>query len=254
MNFIKNFFRVIAKIILVAAILVATIVAAVFGSAWEKDLSFSSTIFASPKIFPYQPNLSSIGKSKNNSGVKPKTGSIFPVSASSADGAVGNNDTGTLNYTAADVVAAINGIRTKRGLNALAVNPFLQKAAETKASHLLACDCLRHTEPDGTAPWTLITRAGYNYLTAGENLADSFLDITSLTTAWMNSPGHRSNILNNSWMDTGVGIVLTPSRTVIVQEFGSPAPLNPPPGLEASASPAVVVSTSTGAVSTSTPP
>ncbi len=69
-----------------------------------------------------------------------------------------------------------------------------------------------HTAPDGTTGWYFIGLTGYDYLTAGENLAASNEDASAVVNGWMNSPGHRANLLNPKF--TEVDTVLYLSRSI----------------------------------------
>ncbi len=82
----------------------------------------------------------------------------------------------------------------------------MDKAAQTKADDMLARGYFSHNTPDGHTPWDFITTSGYNYITAGENLAVNFTQAENVEAAWMNSPGHRANILNKNYQNIGIGI------------------------------------------------
>jgi hypothetical protein len=114
-------------------------------------------------------------------------------------------------------------------MGALALNAQLDSAAQTKANDMAARDYWSHNTPDGKTPWTFIAAAGYQYQTAGENLAYGFGTAGDTITGWMNSPEHRANILNSSYRDVGFGIVNIPSyqnsgpETLVVAMYASPA-------------------------------
>lgn len=104
----------------------------------------------------------------------------------------------------------LNGTNTQRSTNgeaSLALNAELDSAAQAKANDMAARNYWSHNTPDGQTPWTFITAAGYDYQTAGENLAYGFDTSADTITAWMNSPEHRANILNTSFKDVGFGII-----------------------------------------------
>ena len=85
-------------------------------------------------------------------------------------------------------------------------NPLLQEAATLKARDMAAKGYFSHVSPDGTAPWYWLQKAGYSYASAGENLAVNFSDSEDVVRAWMNSEGHKKNILNQKFSEIGVGI------------------------------------------------
>lgn len=103
-------------------------------------------------------------------------------------------------------------------------NTKLDSAAQAKADALVACSCFSHNIGK-TTPWYFIKKTGYKYRSAGENLAVDFIDIKKLNTTWMNSPGHRVNILG-SYKETGIGIsegMFEGHKTIfVVQMFGYP--------------------------------
>jgi hypothetical protein len=84
-----------------------------------------------------------------------------------------------------------------------------------------------HTSPEGKSPWYWFKQGGYVFNYAGENLAVDFSDSADVERAWMNSPTHRSNILNNKFTEIGVatavGTLNGRQTTFVVQEFGTPA-------------------------------
>lgn len=125
-----------------------------------------------------------------------------------------------------NILKLTNASRQEFGINLLEWNEELAKAAQAKADDMLNKGYFSHTSPDGRLPWDFINMYNYNYLTAGENLAEGFLEAESAEEAWMNSPGHRANILNSNFQEIGVGIsegLYMNKRTIfVVQMFGSP--------------------------------
>lgn len=129
--------------------------------------------------------------------------------------------------TQSSVLELTNKARAGSNIGQVTYNAVLERAAQAKADDMLARQYFAHNTPDGKTPWTFFEAVGYKYLSAGENLAVHFNDVEPLQDAWMNSPGHRANILNSSFKEMGVGI----SRGVfeghdsifVVEEFGNPA-------------------------------
>src|SRR5258708_28336998 len=83
-----------------------------------------------------------------------------------------------------------------------------------------------HVAPDGTSPWQFFKNAGYQYYSAGENLARDFSNTSDMMAAWMASPTHRANIVNGRFREIGVAVVdgrlLGSDTTLVVQLFGTP--------------------------------
>jgi len=114
------------------------------------------------------------------------------------------------------------------GLPALRENTKLDQAAQAKLADMFKQQYFEHVNPQGVGPGDLAKKAGYNYLAEGENLAlGNFDDDEVLVTAWMNSPGHRANILNTHYTEIGVavgqGMYEGKKTWLAVQEFGRPA-------------------------------
>ncbi|HJQ08474.1 MAG TPA: CAP domain-containing protein [Candidatus Saccharimonadales bacterium] len=120
-----------------------------------------------------------------------------------------------------------NNERVSNALGSLSINGQLTQAAQAKADDMAARDYWSHNTPEGTSPWTFMTNAGYQYQTAGENLAYGFDTSSSTVTAWMNSAGHRANVLNNTYKEVGFGIANIADyqgsgpQTIVVAMYGS---------------------------------
>jgi hypothetical protein len=99
-----------------------------------------------------------------------------------------------------------NEERQIKKLDALTINPILNKAAEMKAEDMAKNGYFAHTSPEGKTPWYWLAQVGYRYQYAGENLAINFSDSKDVTNAWMNSPTHRANIVKDKYTEVGTGI------------------------------------------------
>ncbi len=123
------------------------------------------------------------------------------------------------------VIALTNQERQAQGLQPLAENQFLDKAACQKAQDMVQNKYFAHTSPQGIDPWYWFRQAGYQYANAGENLAIDFYESEDLMRAWVNSPSHRKNLLGN-YSDIGLcvlqGNVEGYDSTVVVQFFATP--------------------------------
>ncbi|OGE81208.1 MAG: hypothetical protein A3H72_03500 [Candidatus Doudnabacteria bacterium RIFCSPLOWO2_02_FULL_48_8] len=106
-----------------------------------------------------------------------------------------------------DLMNRINAERTNRFVPALITNQKLISAAASKAGDMIDRGYFAHVDPDGNYVWPRIEAAGYNpYLTLGENLAMDFNSAAPLMEAWMNSPTHRANIVNEKFQDQGLAV------------------------------------------------
>lgn len=123
------------------------------------------------------------------------------------------------------IIDLTNSERVKAGLNALKVNPKLEKAAQAKAADMFLHNYWAHNSPSGTEPWTFITNSGYSYLHAGENLARDFNSPNSVVDAWMKSASHKANLLSSKYQDIGVAVMDGKlngvETTLVVQMFGT---------------------------------
>lgn len=128
--------------------------------------------------------------------------------------------------TTGTVINLANDARVAGGLSELKPNSLLSSAAQSKANDMLARQYFAHNTPTGETPWTFIKASGYSYVTAGENLAIDFTEAESVQTAWMNSPGHKANIMNKAFQEIGIGIAKGMynghETTIVVQMFGTP--------------------------------
>lgn len=106
----------------------------------------------------------------------------------------------------AQVAALVNKERAKKGCGPVSTNGQLDTAAGGHSSDMAARDFFDHTNPDGEGPSERITAAGYRWSTNGENIAKGQATPEQVMRGWMDSPGHRANILNCSYKDMGVGL------------------------------------------------
>ena len=117
--------------------------------------------------------------------------------------------TGNSNYEN-QVVNLINQERQDRGLSALTQNSSLRLAARRHSEDMACNDFFSHTGSDGSTLSSRILAAGYSYSWAAENIAassSSSFSAQSVVNMWMNSPGHRSNILSENAVHIGVGFI-----------------------------------------------
>ncbi len=123
-----------------------------------------------------------------------------------------------------DVFTISNQERTNAGLAPLSANSALASAATAKANHMFANDYWAHVAPDGTTPWSFIAASGYDYKTAGENLAKGFSTSSGVVAGWMGSTTHRANVLNADYKDVGYavvnGVLLGSETTLVVAMYG----------------------------------
>ncbi|MFI8350569.1 CAP domain-containing protein [Streptomyces sp. NPDC085596] len=119
----------------------------------------------------------------------------------------------------AEVLKLVNVERAKVGCTPVAANSALTELAEAFSGDMAARGFFDHTDPDGATPWDRAAKAAVTGL-GGENIARGQSDAAAVMEAWMNSPGHRANILNCDFKTLGVGVHLAPGGPWWTQDFG----------------------------------
>lgn len=109
----------------------------------------------------------------------------------------------------AQVVAIMNQERANAGVGGISQNASLDAVAQIRAQEIALS--FSHTRPNGTSCFTVLDEGGIAYMTAGENIAAGYGDPASVMSGWMNSPGHRANILNGSFGQVGIGYYTDPN-------------------------------------------
>ncbi len=144
----------------------------------------------------------------NNSGSNTNTGS-------------NSNSTAVAKLTAdeQETFNLINQQRQNQGLSALKVDAELQRVARIKAQDMVDNNYFSHNSPIYGSPFDMLKSFKVSYKTAAENIAGNSSN-SAAVNAWMNSAGHKANILNGSYQYTGVGVVSSPTYgKVYVQMF-----------------------------------
>ena len=113
----------------------------------------------------------------------------------------------TTSAEAGQVLNLVNKERAKQGLQALTLSNELNSIANTKAADMRDNNYFDHTSPTYGSPFEMLQRFGVNYTAAGENIAAGQKSAEAVMTDWMNSSGHRANILNREYKELGVGYV-----------------------------------------------
>ncbi|WP_405385989.1 sigma-70 family RNA polymerase sigma factor [Streptomyces sp. NBC_01102] len=127
----------------------------------------------------------------------------------------------TSDSVAEEVMNLVNAERAKEGCGAVSTDDQLATAASRHSADMVERDYFSHTSPDGTDPGARITSAGYRWSTYGENIAKGQPTAAAVMEAWMNSPGHKANILNCAFEEIGVGRVDSSGGPVWTQNFGT---------------------------------
>ncbi|MFC2949567.1 CAP domain-containing protein [Virgibacillus sediminis] len=112
-----------------------------------------------------------------------------------------------LNQFEQEVVELTNQERAKHGLSALEIDAELSKVAREKSRDMATSNYFAHNSPNYGSPFDMMKSFGIDYRTAGENIAKGQRTPEEVVNAWMNSEGHRANILNADYTHIGVGYV-----------------------------------------------
>lgn len=134
--------------------------------------------------------------------------------------------------TVSGTLEETNRQRQLVGLTPYESNDYLALAAQKKLQDMFANEYFEHVSPDGLSPGELIEASGYSYVKVGENLAlGNYDDDLELVRAWMESPPHKENILNENYTQVGIavgqGMFEGQMTWLAVQEFGRPLSLCP---------------------------
>jgi uncharacterized protein YkwD len=144
------------------------------------------------------------------------------------------------------VLELTNQFRAQNGRGALKLNTELNAAAQNHSQDMAVGDYFSHTGKNGSQPWDRAASVGYKAQSMGENIAAGYTTPEIVVQGWIDSPGHRANMLNASFTELGVGYFLLENDTGSVnysrywtQLFGS-GDLNPSTGVSPSPSPSPV--------------
>ncbi|CAL9633733.1 hypothetical protein SUDANB176_06154 [Streptomyces sp. enrichment culture] len=147
---------------------------------------------------------------------KPTTAAPKPATSAPSPAATGG---AKASGAVAKVVELVNAERGKAGCSPVKVNATLTEAAQKHSEDMAASGTMSHTGSDGSSPADRITRAGYSWSTYGENVAYGYSTPEQVMQGWMNSPGHKKNILNCGFKEIGVGLAQPGSYWT--QDFGT---------------------------------
>lgn len=120
------------------------------------------------------------------------------------------------------VLALVNEERAAAGCRALTANAKLSAAARAYSDTMARSGVMSHTGPDGSTMTSRVEAAGYGWSRLGENIARGQADAAAVMNAWMNSPGHKANILNCDFREIGIGFHKGDDGPWWTQNFGTP--------------------------------
>lgn len=138
---------------------------------------------------------------------------------SGASSAVPTGGSATEVSEVSEVFALVNSAREENGLSALSLSSELCAAAEIRAKEIVRS--FSHTRPDGRSCFTVLKDSGISYRAAGENIAYGQRTASAVMTAWMNSSGHRANILGRNFGRIGIACYTVNGVRYWVQLFAN---------------------------------
>lgn len=121
-----------------------------------------------------------------------------------------------------EILNLTNVERQKLNISDLKIDENLNLAAQKKLNDMIQKNYWAHYSPSETAPWIFILESDYSYLFAGENLAKDFYSSQSVVQAWMDSDGHRNNLLNPKFEDMGIAygnVMLDDQESIVIVQF-----------------------------------
>lgn len=127
----------------------------------------------------------------------------------------GNEDNKHSSQFGQQVLDLVNQERSKAGLSSLSMSEELSNMAMVKAQDMYNNNYFDHNSPTHGSPFDMMKEFGITFNSAGENIAKGQTTPTQVMKDWMNSPGHKANILNNSYTDIGIAFY----NNAWVQEF-----------------------------------
>ena len=116
------------------------------------------------------------------------------------------NTTSSMSNDEKEVFNLINQQRNNNGINSLNIDEEVQRVAKIKAQDMVNNNYFSHESPTYGTPFNMLSNFKISYKTAGENIAANSSN-SGAVTAWMNSSGHKANILNSNFTHTGIGVV-----------------------------------------------
>lgn len=145
---------------------------------------------------------------------------IYPGNNNTTQNNTGTNTNQTsLTSDEEEVFNLINEQRTKNGLSVLKIDSEVQRVTRIKAQDMVDNNYFSHSSPTYGSPFDMLKSFKISYKTAGENIAGNSSN-SAAVNAWMNSSGHKANILNNNYNYTGIGVLTSPKYgKIYVQMF-----------------------------------
>ncbi|MFF3710393.1 CAP domain-containing protein [Streptomyces phaeochromogenes] len=191
-------------------------------SGTSRDLERSASPTVSPTKAPEKTETktpSAKPSTKAPAKEKPKTEPTTKAPEKKAPETAPSKAVSTASKAEAEVLSLVNEERAKAGCSPVTASSTLAALAESFSEDMAARGFFDHTDPSGASPWDRAEKLGIANL-GGENIARGQADAAAVMEAWMNSPGHRANILNCDFKTLGVGAHFASGGPWWTQDFG----------------------------------
>ncbi|MFB7279699.1 CAP domain-containing protein [Streptomyces hydrogenans] len=177
--------------------------------------SKTRTAAPAPATTPAKPKPSTEAPATEQAAPKPAPTTEAPAEEATAAGSTADR----ADAAEAEVLRLVNVERGKVGCSPIRPSDDLARLAGAFSADMAARNFFDHTDPDGASPWSRAQAAGISGLGA-ENIARGQVDATAVMVSWMNSDGHRANILNCDFTTLGVGVHFADGGPWWTQDFG----------------------------------
>jgi uncharacterized protein YkwD len=152
----------------------------------------------------------------------PITASVIPIKTAASPAPATPASTNPQDIFDQQILGLVNQERAKVGADPLKINEQLDLAADQHTLDQASMNKMSHTGSNGSNMGDRIKNAGYVFSSAGENVAYGFGDAAAVMSGWMNSEGHRQNILNPNYKEIGIGYAQgADGRPYWTQDFGA---------------------------------
>ncbi|WP_151483833.1 CAP domain-containing protein [Streptomyces albicerus] len=189
------------------------------GTSRDLERSASPTVSPSTKAPEKTEETPSAKPSTKAPPKESKTKPTTKAPATKAPKAPPSKAVSTASKAEAEVLALVNEERAKAGCSPVTASSSLAALAQDFSEDMAARGFFDHTDPSGASPWDRAAKLGITNL-GGENIARGQADAAAVMEAWMNSPGHRANILNCDFKTLGVGAHFASGGPWWTQDFG----------------------------------
>lgn len=159
-------------------------------------------------------NNSNIGNNDKPNNNKPNNNQNNNINTDKDNNTSNDNVTGEFAAFQKEVVRLVNVERQKQGLGKLSLNAKLSNVATLKSQDMINKNYFNHTSPTYGSPFDMMKQFNISYKTAGENIAKGQKTPAEVVKAWMNSQGHRENILNKNYTEIGIGVAKDANGTL----------------------------------------